>query len=62
MSYGAKKVARSEIASQMTTFLYQARVAQVRAITVDELIARYGGNRKNVEYALTIALQRRAGE
>ncbi len=62
MSYGAKKVARSEIGAQMTTFLYQARIAQVRAITVDELLARHGGNRKAVEYALTIALQRRAAE
>lgn len=62
MSYGAKKVARSEISAQMTTFLYQARIQMVRAITVDELLARFGGKRQEVEYALTMALQRRAGE
>jgi branched-subunit amino acid transport protein len=62
MNHGAKKVARTEISAQMTTFLYQARIAAVRAITVDELLARHGGRRQEVEYALMIALQKRAGE
>lgn len=62
MNYGAKKLTRTETSAQMTTFLYTARIERVREITVDELMARHGGSRKDVEYALMIALQKRAGE
>ncbi len=56
------KVLRGEIASQRAQFLAMARIERLRAITVDEMMARYGGTRKQNEYELTIALQRRAAE
>lgn len=44
------------------TFLWSCRPHMLDAVTVDELVSRYGGGRKAREYQLTIAKQKRATE
>lgn len=50
---------RADRKTEMTLFLYQCTDAALAATTEGDLIARYGVDRRTVEYELTIARRKR---
>mgnify|MGYP003387603640 CR=1 FL=1 len=59
--YPDKQRTAADRRGEMALYLYQSRDSAFAVVTVDELVARYGVDRKTAEYELTIARQKRAG-
>lgn len=57
--WGTAKRTAADKRADLTTFLYSCRETALIAVTVDQLVARHGVERKIAEYELTIARQKR---
>jgi hypothetical protein len=59
-NYGPKKRTKLDCTTEMRLFLYGCTDGRLASVTVDDLIARHGVDRKMAEYELTVARQKRA--
>ncbi|MBE7186046.1 MAG: hypothetical protein INR68_16740 [Methylobacterium mesophilicum] len=57
-----KEVTAAQAKTQLMTLLYSARPAALATFTVEDLCRMYRVPERVVEYELTIARQKRAGE
>ena len=60
--WGARKPTQADNRAGLLQFLYSCRPHILPTLTVDQLMARHGVDRKTAQYELMIASQKRAGE
>lgn len=60
--FGQKQRTSADKQAQLTTFLYSCRPMVLKTLSVDQLMARHGTDRKFTQYSLMVASQKRAGE
>lgn len=61
-NYGQKQRTVADKQAQLTSFLYSCRPQVLPTLSVDQLMARHGTDRKFTQYTLMVASQKRAGE
>jgi hypothetical protein len=61
-SFGPQKRTQADKRTTMIQFLYGCRPVVLKTVTVDDLVNRHGVPRKDAEYELIVAKQKRAGE
>ena len=60
--WGAKKPTQADNRAVLLQFLYSRPPHVLPTLTVDQLMARHGVDRKTAQYELMICQQKRAGE